>query len=189
MSAPIRVYHGAHAAAGPLLYVRRTPTVALSESVVIAAPGQPPRRGQVIDAGRDVAVIQVLEETVGLPPARATVTHLAVGEDLHRASLPLAVYPYSAGVKGGIAGGAAMALLAVVHGIVGTVGDAQSIGASLGKSDPCFQDVKITRTSQMVGGERQKYVMELDVKCPIDQKGPAKKPGASPSASASAGGK
>ena len=74
MSAPIRVYHGAHAAAGPLLYVRRTPTVALSESVVIAVPGQPPRRGQVIDAGEDIAVIQVLEETVGLSPARATVT-------------------------------------------------------------------------------------------------------------------
>lgn len=77
---------------------------------------------------------------------------------------------------------------AVIHGIVGTVGDAQAIAASLGKSDPCFQDVKITRTSQMVGGERQKYVMDLDVKCPIDQKGTAKKPGASASASASAAG-
>jgi V/A-type H+-transporting ATPase subunit B len=74
MSAPIRVYHGAHAAAGPLIYIRRTPTVALSEGVLITAPGQAPRRGQVIDAGEEIAVIQVLEDTVGLPPARAVVT-------------------------------------------------------------------------------------------------------------------
>jgi len=74
MSTPVRVYHGAHAAAGPLIYIRRTPTVALSESVLITAPGQPPRRGQVIDAGDEIAVIQVLEDTVGLPPARAEVT-------------------------------------------------------------------------------------------------------------------
>jgi hypothetical protein len=37
---------------------------------------------------------------------------------MHRASLPLHVYPYAAGVKGGIAGGAAMAILAVVHGLL-----------------------------------------------------------------------
>jgi V/A-type H+-transporting ATPase subunit B len=74
MTAPVRVYHGAHAATGPLIHIRRTPTVALGEWVVIEAPGQPPRRGQVIDAGEDVAVIQVLEETVGLPPSAARVT-------------------------------------------------------------------------------------------------------------------
>jgi V/A-type H+-transporting ATPase subunit B len=74
VSAPVRVYHGAETAAGPLIYVRRTPTVALAESVVIMTPGQPPRRGQVIDAGQDVAVIQVLEDTVGLAPARTEVT-------------------------------------------------------------------------------------------------------------------
>ena len=76
----------------------------------------------------------------------------------------------------------------VIHGIVGTVADAQSIASSLGKADRCFQDVKITRTSQMVGGERQKYVMDFDVKCPEDQKGVAKKTAqGSPSASGSGG--
>ena len=69
-----RLYHGAERATGPLIYIRRTPTVALGEWVLIRAPGEPPRRGQVIDAGRDVTVIQVLEETVGLPPARAEIT-------------------------------------------------------------------------------------------------------------------
>ncbi len=69
-----RRYRGAERATGPLLYIRRTPTVASGEWVLIHAPGQPPRRGQVIDAGREVTVIQVLEETVGLPPARAEIT-------------------------------------------------------------------------------------------------------------------
>ncbi|HEY6808756.1 MAG TPA: V-type ATP synthase subunit B [Gemmatimonadales bacterium] len=69
-----RVYHGAERATGPLLYIRRTPTAALGEWVLIRAPGQLPRRGQVIDAGRDVTVIQVLEDTVGLPAAAAEIT-------------------------------------------------------------------------------------------------------------------
>ena len=69
-----RRYHGAETATGPLLYIRRTPTAALGEWVVIQAPEEPARRGQVIDAGHDVTVIQVLEETVGLRPARAEVT-------------------------------------------------------------------------------------------------------------------
>src|SRR5262245_25706622 len=37
--------------------------------------------------------------------------------DLHRARLPLEIYPVSAGVKGGLAGGVAMALLAMLYGI------------------------------------------------------------------------
>ena len=69
-----RRYRGAHAASGPLLYLRNTFGVALGEWVAISAPGAPPRRGQVIDAGEDVTVIQVLEETIGLPPATADVT-------------------------------------------------------------------------------------------------------------------
>ena len=77
-----------------------------------------------------------------------------------------------------------------VHGVVGTVQDAQSIAASL-RSDKCLQEVKIARTSQVVGGERQKYVMELDLKCPEDQKGAQKKKegAAAASATSSAGGK
>jgi len=39
-------------------------------------------------------------------------------EELRRARLPLEVYPISAGVKGGLAGGAAMAVLAVLYGII-----------------------------------------------------------------------
>jgi hypothetical protein len=51
-------------------------------------------------------------------PVRTTVTHLQVGEQGHRARLPLQVHPYSAGIKGGIAGGSVMAALAIALGIV-----------------------------------------------------------------------
>jgi hypothetical protein len=66
------------------------------------------------------------EEAVALVPPAATVVPspravlpLAAGEAWHRARLPVEVYPYSAGVKGGIAGGVAMAALAVLHGLLG----------------------------------------------------------------------
>ena len=42
------------------------------------------------------------------------VAHLDVGEHAHRARLPIQMYPVSAGIKGGLAGGVAMALLAVL---------------------------------------------------------------------------
>jgi V/A-type H+-transporting ATPase subunit B len=74
VSGAVRRYHGASGVAGPLLYIRRTPTAALGEWVEIRAPGQRPRRGQVIDAGREISVIQILEDTIGLPPARSEVT-------------------------------------------------------------------------------------------------------------------
>ncbi len=74
MTAGVRTYHGARGAAGPLIYLERTPRVALGEWVNIRAQGQPDRRGQVIDAGEEVTVIQVLEETMGLPPALADIT-------------------------------------------------------------------------------------------------------------------
>ena len=74
MSAVARRYHGAQGATGPLLYLGRTFGVTLGEWVLITAPGTPPRRGQVIDAGEEVTVVQVLEDTVGLSPTVAEVT-------------------------------------------------------------------------------------------------------------------
>jgi general secretion pathway protein L len=78
---------------------------------------------------------------------------------------------------------------AVVHGIVGSVTDAQQILETM-KSTRCFQDAKITRTDRMVGSDRQKYVMEFDIKCPEDQKGARRGTGAGAAAgTSSAGGK
>jgi hypothetical protein len=45
--------------------------------------------------------------------------HLQIGEEGHRARLPLEIYPYSAGILGGLTGGAAMAVLAVLYGLIG----------------------------------------------------------------------
>ena len=65
------------------------------------------------------------EETVrvGELPAAATTTRreverLSVAPDLPRALLPLETYPVSAGIKGGMAGGAAMAVLACLYGFL-----------------------------------------------------------------------
>lgn len=71
----------------------------------------------------------------------------------------------------------------IVHGIVGSIPEAQQIRTNVA-DDRCFSDAKITRTNQQPGTDRQKYVLEFDVKCPEDQKGTPKKPGASASASA-----
>ncbi len=85
---PRRTYHGARGLAGALLYLENTASVAIGEAVDISEPGQPPRRGQVIDAGRDVTVVQVLEDTLGLSPAHADVVltgelaHAVVGREL-----------------------------------------------------------------------------------------------------------
>jgi hypothetical protein len=51
-------------------------------------------------------------------PSLRAVLHLAAGEAGHRARLPVEIYPYSAGIRGGIAGGIAMAILAVLYGTV-----------------------------------------------------------------------
>ena len=83
-----RRYQGAPGAAGPLLYLEHTPHVMLGEWVTLRAPGQPARRGQVIDAGERLTVVQVLEDTVGLAPAAteveltAEIASVAVGREL-----------------------------------------------------------------------------------------------------------
>lgn len=63
----------------------------------------------------------VREEEEGLPveQPRPRVLRLEVGEMGHRARLPLRIYPYSAGIRGGLVGGAAMAVLAILYGLIG----------------------------------------------------------------------
>jgi hypothetical protein len=59
------------------------------------------------------------EDELARPVPRPKVRHLEIGELGHRARLPLEIYPYSAGVRGGLVGGAAMAVLAVLYGLLG----------------------------------------------------------------------
>jgi general secretion pathway protein L len=67
---------------------------------------------------------------------------------------------------------------ATIHGIVPTIPDAQQIATTL-KAVRCFSDVKIVRTNQELGGERQKYAMEFDLKCPVEGKEKASPAGSS----------
>src|SRR5262249_19782707 len=58
------------------------------------------------------------EEVIPARPG-AKVRHLEIGEFGHRARLPLKIYPYSAGIRGGLVGGAAMGILAILYGLIG----------------------------------------------------------------------
>jgi len=49
---------------------------------------------------------------------RPETSHPRVAESEHRARVPLEIYPISAGIKGGLAGGVAMAILAIIYGLV-----------------------------------------------------------------------
>ena len=55
-------------------------------------------------------------EPAVVPPVE--VMRLKVAEQVQRAWLPLKIYPISAGVKGGLAGGVAMALIAMLYGLI-----------------------------------------------------------------------
>ena len=69
-----RIHHGAGGAAGPLLFINGTRRVLLGEWVTVTVKGERPRRGQVIDAGERLTVVQLLDETLGLAPRAADVT-------------------------------------------------------------------------------------------------------------------
>src|SRR5260221_2482284 len=82
------------------------------------------------------AVPVELEAGAALKPGRE-VRHLQVGEQGHRARLPLQVYPYAAGIRGGLAGGAAMALLAVLYRLIGhkSIWDSNKLLAAAGAAE------------------------------------------------------
>ncbi len=63
--------------------------------------------------------IEVKVEVAPVYTARQKVERLAVAPDLPRALLPLETYPVSAGIKGGLAGSVAMAVLACLYGLIG----------------------------------------------------------------------
>lgn len=63
--------------------------------------------------------VPVLEEPESVATSRPVVARANwITHDLHRARLPLETYPISAGLKGGLAGSAAMAVLAMAYGLM-----------------------------------------------------------------------
>jgi hypothetical protein len=66
--------------------------------------------------------VPVVFEEHRITTERLVVERLPVAPELVRAWLPLQTYPMSAGIKGGLAGGGAMALLACIYGLIKTGG-------------------------------------------------------------------
>jgi hypothetical protein len=69
----------------------------------------PREKEERIEARADVAVVST---------SRREVERLPIAPELTRALLPLETYPVSAGIKGGLAGSVAMAVLACLFGVV-----------------------------------------------------------------------
>jgi hypothetical protein len=65
-----------------------------------------------------VLVRPVAEQARAIVPSPASVGRLELGKGGHRVRIPVEVQPISAGVRGGIVGGAAMALVALAYGAV-----------------------------------------------------------------------
>jgi general secretion pathway protein L len=59
-----------------------------------------------------------------------------------------------------------------LHGVVGSAEEAQNVATEIDKHQ-CINAAKIGKITQVVNSDRQKYVLEFDVKCPDD--GPKKK--------------
>src|SRR5712692_5824171 len=62
--------------------------------------------------------VEVKAEVTVVSTVRREVERLPIAPDLPRALLPLEIYPVSAGIKGGLAGGVAMAGLACLYGLL-----------------------------------------------------------------------
>lgn len=62
--------------------------------------------------------VPVVTEVVPIVTERREVVRIGIVPEMHRARLPIEIYPISAGIKGGLAGSVAMALLASVYGFL-----------------------------------------------------------------------
>jgi hypothetical protein len=85
--------------------------------VVLAVAGGIGWFREVLPQEKEEAV-EVTELPAVAKSTRREVERLAVAPELPRALLPLETYPVSAGIKGGLAGGVAMAALACLYGVL-----------------------------------------------------------------------
>jgi hypothetical protein len=66
----------------------------------------------------ELRVVQAIDTAPVIQVSRRTVEHLTAGAGGHRVRIPAEIHPYSAGLKGGIVGAAAMAIVALAYGLV-----------------------------------------------------------------------
>jgi len=62
--------------------------------------------------------VPVVPKPVPIATTTRKVARIAAAQAPHRARLPLEIYPISAGIKGGLAGSVAMAVLAILYGVI-----------------------------------------------------------------------
>ena len=62
--------------------------------------------------------VQVIAQAPSIATMRREVARMEFAHELRRAWLPLEIYPISAGIKGGLAGSVAMAVLAMLYGVL-----------------------------------------------------------------------
>src|SRR6185503_13654548 len=65
-----------------------------------------------------VPVRPAIERALLVTASARTVAHLEAGQAGHRVRIPAEIHPYSSGVKGGIVGGVAMAIVACAYGLI-----------------------------------------------------------------------
>ena len=65
-----------------------------------------------------VSVRPAIERPQPVKVSARTVTHLEAGQASHRVRIPAEIHPYSSGLKGGIVGGVAMAIVACAYGLI-----------------------------------------------------------------------
>jgi hypothetical protein len=89
----------------------------------------------------------VVEEEIAIQTSREAVERIAGVRAVPRAWLPVEIYPISAGIKGGLAGGAVMALLAALYGILSGNGIWYAMNLLVGGLFPSMA----TETSSQIG--------------------------------------
>jgi hypothetical protein len=62
--------------------------------------------------------VAVMPEVAAVATTSRGVVRMVIANELQRAYLPLEIYPISAGVKGGLAGSVAMAVVAMLYGLI-----------------------------------------------------------------------
>jgi hypothetical protein len=61
--------------------------------------------------------VPAVPDTLQVETSRTQVDRIEIAPEVHRAYLPIEIYPVSAGVKGGLAGSVVMAILAMAYGL------------------------------------------------------------------------
>ena len=100
----------------------------LTTGVLVSAVGAVLSLAGVVGWFREVLpresceVVHVVPEEAVASTTRREVAQLETARQIRRAWLPVQIYPVSAGIKGGLAGGAVMALLAILYGVISRYG-------------------------------------------------------------------